>query len=235
MKLSIIVPFYNEEKTIAQIVEKLLTLRLEGVEKEIIIVDDGSTDQSNKVVEKLQLKNIVFLSYPQNRGKGAAVKAGIKKATGDYIVIQDADLEYNPDDIGKLLMQIGEKSIAVYGSRLQRLPNLKRDERNAHFLLHYIGNKFLSFCTSLLYGSWVTDMETGYKLIPSEFAKKINLQAKGFELEPEITAKLLKQGYTIKEIKISTNPRGYEEGKKIDTVRDGIKALWTLLKFRFVN
>ncbi|MBU1999444.1 MAG: glycosyltransferase family 2 protein, partial [Candidatus Omnitrophica bacterium] len=120
-------------------------------------------------------------------------------------------------------------------SRLKRLPNLRGEEKTARFLLHFLGNRALSFLTSVLYFQWITDMETGYKLFPKEAVEKINLKAKGFELEPEITSKLLKNGYKISEVKISTNPRGYDEGKKLNTIRDGTKALWTLLKYRITN
>jgi len=145
-------------------------------------------------------------------------------------------LEYNPKDIPKLLKPVlREKVRIVYGTRLKRLPNFKKDERRPRFLMHYLGNRFLSLITSLFYGQWMTDMETGYKLFPREAIKEMNLQAKGFEFEPEITSKFLKRGYYILEVPIVSDPRGYEEGKKLNTFRDGLTAFWTLFKYRFLE
>lgn len=236
MKLSIIIPVYNEEKTVAQVLQRVEKVTFPGVEKEIIVVNDGSSDNSKKIIEGLKLKNLKFFSHEKNGGKGSAVRTGLEKATGEYVIIQDADLEYDPNDIAKLLKPIQErKATVVYGTRLKRLPNFSRDERTGQFLLHYVGNKFLSLITSVLYFSWVTDMESCYKLFPKKALKGITLHAKGFELEPEITAKLLKRGYKIVDIPISTNPRGYDEGKKLNTVRDGSKAIWSLFKYRFID
>jgi dolichol-phosphate mannosyltransferase len=252
MKLSIIIPVYNEEKTVQAILKRVLDAKIPGVEKEIIVVDDGSTDASaaelktslgnsrdkqnliHSASSGREFKNIQIITHKKNLGKGAAVRTGLEKATGEYIVIQDADLEYNPQEIANLIKPILDgKAQVVYGTRLKRLPNFTRDERTGRFLLHYIGNKFLSLLTSLLYFHWVTDMETCYKLFPRKALKGIMLHARGFELEPEITAKLLKRGYKIFDVPISTNPRGLDEGKKLDTVHDGVKAFWTLLKYRF--
>lgn len=236
MKLSIIIPVYNEEKTAAKIIQKVQKLALPVRKKEIIVVDDGSTDNSPKVVSAFRDKETKIILLKNNQGKGAAIRAGLSKATGDYIVIQDADLEYDPNDTKKLLKKLQEgKTQVVYGTRLKRLPNLSRDERTPLFLLHYAGNKFLSLVTSILYGAWITDMECCYKLFPSSAVAMMRLSAKGFEFEPEITAKLLKKGYTIQEVPISTTPRGYDEGKKLHTIRDGTKAIWTLIKYRFVD
>jgi dolichol-phosphate mannosyltransferase len=238
MKLSIIIPVYNEEKTVVQILKRVIAVPIHGVEKEIIIIDDGSTDGTVSAINSLQKTESKFklIKYKKNQGKGAAVRAGLEKATGDYVVIQDADLEYDPKDLVNLLKPIKEnKAQVVYGTRLKRLPNFSRDERTPKFLLHYMGNKFLSLLTSVLYFSWVTDMETCYKLFPKKALEDVILRARGFELEPEITAKLLKRGYKIFEVPISTNPRGIDEGKKLDTVRDGAKALWSLVKYRFFD
>lgn len=243
MKLSIIIPVYNEEKTINDVLLAVNNVKFAKFEKEIIVVDDGSKDNTNqkikdfkKTFSKDQEKSFKFLIHKQNSGKGSAVKTGISHASGDYIVIQDADLEYNPQDIKKLLVPIQTaKAKVVYGTRLKRLPNLSRDERTPRFMLHYLGNKGLSLLTSLLYGHWVTDMETCYKVFPKNAIADIPLRARGFELEPELTAKLLKKGYNIVDIPISTNPRSYNEGKKLNTFRDGIKALWYLCKYRFVD
>lgn len=239
MKLSIIIPAYNEEKTILQTIKAVQKVAMPKVTKEIIVVDDGSTDATASVVSNLQspISNFKFLSHKKNQGKGAAVRTGIDKATGDYILIQDADLEYDPKDIPVLVSALpeGKRKTAVYGTRLKRAPNFKRDERTFRFALHYFGNKILSLMTSVMYGQWITDMETGYKLFPRKALDGIKLLSKSFEFEPELTSKLLKNGYTIIEVPISTNPRGYEEGKKLNTVKDGTKAVWALVKYRFSN
>lgn len=236
MKLSIVIPVYNEEKTITQVLARVSKVSIPGIEQEVIVVDDGSTDTSNFKVQQTTYKGIKLLSHKQNMGKGAAVRTGIKHAKGEYIIIQDADLEYNPKDISKLIEPIQQnKAHVVYGTRLRRPPNFSRDERLHIFKLHYLGNKFLSLLTSILYLHWVTDMESCYKLFPKKAVDVMTLRSRGFEFEPEITAKLIKSGYKIFEISISTNPRGYTEGKKLHTIRDGIKALLALIKYRFVD
>lgn len=236
MKLSIIIPIYNEEKTVATVIKRVIKVALPVTKKEIIIVDDGSSDKSKEIIKKMNLKGIKFFSHKKNQGKGAAVITGMKKATGDYIIIQDADLEYDPKDIKKLLKALKEKKKpVVYGTRLNRLPNFSKDEKTFLFFSHYLGNKMLSLVTSMLYAHWLTDMECCYKLFPREAIVNMPLHARGFEFEPEITAKLLKKGYKIAEVPISTNPRGYDEGKKLNTFRDGFKAIWTLLKYRFIS
>ena len=238
MKLSVIIPVFNEEKTLAQIIKKVLAVKLPVEHVEYIIIDDGSTDNSAGILSSYRFYNkpTKLLKHKKNQGKGAAVITGMKKATGDYIVIQDADLEYDPKDIIRLLHKLKkDKAEVIYGTRLKRLPNLKRDERHPLFLIHYLGNKFLSLTTSMLYMHWVTDMECCYKLFPRVALKDMTLRAKGFEFEPEITAKLLKKGYKIAEVSISTKPRGYAEGKKLNTVKDGIKAIKTLIKYRFTD
>ncbi|EKD26881.1 MAG: dolichyl-phosphate mannose synthase related protein [uncultured bacterium] len=237
MKLSIIIPVFNEEKTIGTVIEKVYNLKIKGASKEIVVVDDGSTDTTATEIKKLKLKikNFEFFRHKKNMGKGAAVKTAIENATGDYIIIQDADLEYDVNDIPRLFSNIKGKRDVIYGTRLNRLPNLKKEERRIRFLIHYLGNRFLSLLTSILYGQWITDMETCYKLFPRSEAKSIRLKSKRFDFEPEITSKLLKKGLRIKEIPITTNPRGYEEGKKLNTFRDGIVAFWSLIKYRFID
>ncbi len=236
MKLSIIIPVFNEEKTIKEVLKKIDSLKIYSVEKEIIVVDDGSTDASKNKMNSIKVKGMKSFFHKKNQGKGAAVRTGIEHATGDYILIQDADLEYNPDDIKELLLPINiGVATVVYGTRLNRLPNFLKDERTFRFFIHYMGNKFLSLLTSMLYGQWITDMETGYKLIPRSMLSGITLHARSFDFEPEITAKILKKGVKIFEVPITTNPRGYDEGKKLNTVRDGMIALWTLIKYKFVS
>jgi len=238
MKLSIIIPVFNEEKTISEVLTKLERVKFSNIQKEIIVVDDGSTDATASVISNFQfpISNFKMIRHKKNIGKGAAVKTGIKNSTGNYIVIQDADLEYDPQDIPKLMRYIiSNKAEVVYGTRLNRMPNFSKEERTARFLLHYIGNRFLSLIASILYGQWITDMETCYKLFPKKALAGIVLKSKRFDFEPEITAKLLKRGYKIHEIPITTNPRGYNEGKKLNTFKDGGIAFFTLLKYRFVD
>lgn len=233
MKLSIIVPVYNEEKTISRLIEKVIDVKIPGVNKEIIVVDDGSTDDS---VQKIPKNKVIFFRHTKNSGKGSAVVTGIKKATGDYIIIQDADLEYDPKFIKELVKPVMNKEAeVVYGTRLDRMPHFSEEENHFRFIMHYFGNRFLSLVTSILYGAWITDMETCYKLIPAKFAKKIKINSKSFDFEPEITAKILKAGYKILEVPIKTKPRNYDEGKKLRTFHDGSIALFTLLKYRIYD
>lgn len=238
MVLSIIVPVYNEQNTIAAVLKRLSDLRIDGVKIVIITVDDGSKDGTSKQLEKIkkQIPNLTIITHQQNKGKGAAVQTGIRHAKGDYLLIQDADLEYNPADIVKLLNPVLDgRAQVVYGTRLNRLPNFSRDERTPTFFLHYLGNRLLSLVTSILYGQWVTDMETGYKLMPRNVVSKLNLKARSFDFEPEITAKILKNKLSIFEVPITTNPRSHSDGKKLTAVKDGPIALWTLIKFRLTD
>lgn len=238
MKLSIIIPVFNEENTIAQVIRNVCSVEFNNLTREIIIIDDGSSDNSLLEIKKAIIgkKAIRVISQGKNQGKGAAVAAGIKEASGDYIIIQDADLEYDPNYIKQLIVPVlNNKAKVVYGTRLNRPPHLGKEEKRARFLLHYFGNRFLSLATSLLYGVWLTDMETCYKLFPAKAGKSFKLKSKRFDFEPEITAKLLKSGYKIMEMPITTKPRGYEEGKKLRTFHDGTIAFWTLLKYRFTD
>ena len=236
-KLSIIIPVFNEEKTISEIIKRVTEVDILGIEKQIIVVNDGSTDGTAKALLNVpKAANLKIINQIKNQGKGAAVRTGIKNASGDYILIQDADLEYNPKEIEKLVKPVLEgKSKVVYGTRLKRLPSFSKEERTPQFMLHYIGNKFLSQLTSILYGQWLTDMETCYKLFPKKAIEGVNIRSRRFDFEPEITAKILKKGFSILEVPITTNPRGYDQGKKLNTFKDGTIALWTLIKYRFVN
>lgn len=238
MKLSIIIPVYNEEKTILKILTKVKEADTLGFKKEIIIVDDGSIDGTKAQISKLKLRsnNVIIktIEHRQNQGKGAAVQSGIKRATGDILLIQDADLEYNPEDYPRLLKLIIEgKTKVVYGSRLMKMKFSLFGENPTPLPLHYLGNRFLSWLTSFLYGVKITDMETGYKVMRKEVYERLHLTAKRFELEPEITAKILKMGYKILEVPITTKPRTYQEGKKI-TWKDGFSAILTLSRLRFL-
>lgn len=224
-KLSVIMPVYNEVNTVEQIVKKLLDVELE-VERELIIVDDASSDGTQAVLTGLDDGRLRVIHHPHNRGKGAAIRTGLEHATGHWILIQDADLEYNPEDIPLMLEAImGNDAAAVYGSRFTG------SEKNMS-LQHRMGNRFLSFATNFLYGSNLSDMETCYKLINSEVIRRFPLRADRFDFEPEITANLLRSGIEIIEVPISYFGREFHEGKKI-TWRDGFAAIWTLIRVRF--
>lgn len=224
MKLSIIIPVYNESKTVGEIIRQVKAVK--GFDKEIIVIDDGSTDETSKVIKVI--KDINVIRHKANRGKGSAIRTGIAAAAGDYVMIQDADLEYDPQDILKLLEPIKQgKAEVVYGSRFT-------GPRRNMFFWHWMGNQLLTLVTNMLYNTTLSDMETCYKLMPVSLAKSLNLRAKRFEFEPEVTAKILKRGLRIWEVPISYAGREYHEGKKISW-KDGIPALWALLKYRFVD
>lgn len=231
VKLSVIMPVYNEEKTIKDIVNKVKKIKINDIVKEIIIVDDYSTDTTKHILKNLKGNSTKVFYHKKNMGKGAAIKTGFKNSTGDIIIIQDADLEYNPDEYERLLKPIMEnKTKVVYGSRLNAI---RKDIKNM-YKLHYIGNMFLTLITNLLYGAKISDMETGYKVFRREVIKNINLRANRFDFEPEITAKIIKKGYKIYEVPISFSGRKFEEGKKITWI-DGIKAAYYLIKYRFAD
>ena len=234
MKLSIIIPVYNEKDTVAKIIAKVKGVKLpRELEREIIVVDDGSSDESFKILEKIN--GIKLFQHIKNKGKGAAIRTGLGIATGEIVLIQDADLEYDPNDYSRLISPILEgKTKVVYGTRLKTLPLVFRGKRRTPFVSHYLGNTFLSFVTNLLYGASLTDMETCYKVFKREVVGKMRLNSDRFEIEPEITAKILKAGHKILEIPIKTKPRGYDEGKKITWI-DGFGAVWSLFKYKFVE
>ncbi len=234
MKLSIIIPVYNEEQTIRLILDKVNQVRLpDSIKKEVIVVDDGSKDNSKFIIQNLRINGLIKIYHKKNLGKGAAIRSGLNSATGDLVIIQDADLEYNPADYERLLRPIlTDKAEVVYGSRLINYP-LKLWGRNKTVLpLHLIANKGLTGFTNFLYGSNLTDMETCYKLFKKEVLQKISLKSNRFEFEPEITVKILKLKIPIVEIPINVKPRTYEEGKKIGLL-DGFLAIWILIKYKF--
>jgi dolichol-phosphate mannosyltransferase len=234
MKLSIIIPVYNEEKTIKEIVSKVKKVKLPvDINREIIVVDDFSGDRSYKILKNID--GICLIRHKKNLGKGAAIRSGVEKSIGDIIIIQDADLEYDPFDYPELIDPIlSGKAKVVYGTRLKNYPLRFSGRKHTPFVTHYLGNKFLSFATRFLYGSTITDMETCYKVFGKDVIKNVKIKSNRFEFEPEVTAKILKAGYKIYEVPIKVKPRGYDEGKKI-TWRDGFLAIWTLIKYRFTD
>lgn len=233
-KLSILIPVYNEEKTIKPLLERLENLTLPyNLEKEIILVDDSSTDNTKNILKEIKKHKIFF--HEKNKGKGHSIRTGIKHSTGDMIIIQDADLEYSPEQIPNLIEPIIKgKSKVVYGSRFLNQKLSLFGKNKTMFPLHFIGNTILTYFTNLLYKTNLTDMETCYKLISKEAIDKIELKSKRFDFEPEITAKIIKKGYKIYEIPIEFNPRNWDQGKKI-TKLDGLKALYYLIKYRFFD
>ena len=226
-KISIIIPVFNEINTLRQILDKVENCSFCGLEKEIILIDDYSTDGTKDIYPSLPYK---VLYHEYNQGKGAAIRSGLKEITGDIAVIQDADLEYDPCDYEDLIKLIIEnKADVVYGSRL----NGGKPSR-AFMFTHLIGNKFLTFLTNALYNTTLTDMETCYKAFRADFIKDITIKSDRFDFEPEITAKILKKGARLYELPISYYGREFSEGKKI-TWKDGFHAIWALIKFRFID
>jgi len=226
MKLSVIIPVYNEKNYISSILEKVKDVPLE---KEIIIVDDGSTDGTTEILKQIRSdKEIKIIFQARNEGKGTAIRSGLKEITGDIVVIQDADLEYEPMDYLKLVEPIiSGKTKVVYGSRI-----LGRCPKSS--LAFYLGGRFLSLLTSLLYNVKITDEPTGYKTFDVPVLKSLDLKCQRFEFCPEVTAKVLKKGYKIYEVPINYHPRKISEGKKINW-KDGLQAVWTLIKYRFCD
>jgi glycosyltransferase involved in cell wall biosynthesis len=243
VKLSVIIPAYNEIDTIAEIIARVRAVPLgvrvwDGelheetvrVEREIVVVDDGSVDGTREYLDSLRDEgDIKVVFHEENQGKGAAVRTGLEEATGDLLLVQDADLEYDPRDYHGLLRPILEHQVnVVYGSRFRGGPT------KAMFFWHMVGNRFLTFVTNVLYNTILSDMETCYKVFTREVADQLDLKARGWGFDPEITAQILLSGERIYEVPISYSGREFHEGKKISW-RDGLTVLWTLLKYRVVG
>lgn len=231
MRLSIIIPAYNESGTIKQVLDRVADADVLDWEKEIIIVDDGSTDNSKVKMQnaksQFKIQNLNIIRHEKNLGKGAAIRTALNYATGDYAIIQDADLEYDPAEYKILLEALEPKAGAIFGSR--ELSPQRRGYK--HYVL---GVKILTGFANLLFGSNLTDIYTCYKLISLPLLKSLNLESNGFEIEAEITTKLLRRGIKIKEAPINYSPRRFAEGKKIRAL-DGFEGIWTILKYKFLN
>jgi glycosyltransferase involved in cell wall biosynthesis len=224
VKLSIIIPVFNEEETIAELLRKVDAVDLE---KQVIVVDDGSQDGTREILAGMNNDGLTVVYHQQNQGKGAAVRTGLQKADGDVVVIQDADLEYDPYDFHAMMELVtGQGAQVVYGSRL-----LKKDNPQGGFSFYW-GGRLVTLATNLIYGSKLTDEPTCYKMFRSNVLEGMDIESNGFEWEPEVTAKILKKGIRIDEVPISYRPRKVEQGKKIKAL-DGLKAIWALLKYRF--
>ncbi|MEE8490611.1 MAG: glycosyltransferase family 2 protein [Acidimicrobiia bacterium] len=223
-RLSVVIPVFNERNTVGEAIRRVREAPL-PIDREIIVIDDGSDDGTRDILNRLRDSTVRVISYPNNRGKGAAVRRGIEEAKGDVIVVHDADLEYDPRDFGKLLRPLLEgQARVVYGSRFT-------GERRNMFFWHWVGNRFLSLVTNVLYNTTLSDMETCYKMFDAELLRSLRLTANRFEFEPEVTAKVLRLGERIWEVPITYAGRELHEGKKI-TWRDGIPALKVLVTTR---
>lgn len=227
MKLSVIIPVYNEKNTVREIVRRV---QATGLAWEILMVDDGSKDGTREILAELNGKDGVrVILHDKNQGKGAAVRTGLQNALGEILLIQDADLEYDPREYPNLLKPIEEgMADVVYGSRFLGAPH------RAILFWNMVANKLLTLMTNILYNNILTDMETGYKVFRREVVQDMKLRANRFDFEPEFTAKILKRNVRLFEVPISFNPREYSEGKKIG-LRDAFEAVWALLKYRFVD
>ena len=225
-KLSVIIPVFNEEATLEEIVRRVQSADF-PLEKELLIVDDASVDRTREIMERLEgeADNIRIFHHPVNMGKGAAIRTAQPHVTGDLVIVQDADLEYYPEEYGLLGAPLLDgRADVVYGTRFM-------GTHRVFLYWHYLGNRFLTWITNVLYNTMLSDMETCFKMCRAEIFTSMTLTANRFGFEPEFTAKVFKRGYKVYEVPISYNGRGYEEGKKI-TWRDGVAALWFLIKFR---
>lgn len=228
MKLSIVMPVYNERNTIQEILRRVRAVDLGEITKEVIVVDDGSTDGTIDILKHEEDSTVRLIKHGENRGKGAALRTGFSYVTGDLVIIQDADLEYDPEDYMLLIAPVLKgKAEVVYGSRFT-------GERRNMLFWHMLGNRFLSLLVNILYNTTISDMETCYKLFTRESLDGITIRSDRFDFEPEITAKILRKRIRIYEVPISYAGREFHEGKKISW-KDGFGALWAILKYRFVD
>lgn len=235
MKLSVIIPVYNEIKTIDEVLSRVLALKLKNLDKEVIVIDDFSTDGTREKLRKAKYKNIKIIFHEKNKGKGAAIKTGLKHATGNIIIFQDADLEYDINDYHKLVKPIVDGiADVVYGSRFLG-KKTKFLGHKAFMPLNYIGNKMLIVLTNILFRTNLTDMDTCYTVFKSNIIKNLKLKSDSFEITPEITAKILKKGIRICEVAINYSGRDYSEGKKLNRWKDGLKAAYCLAKYKLVD
>lgn len=226
MKLSIVIPAFNEAATIQEIIRRVQQVEYE---REIIVVDDGSTDGTREILEAIPASNVKVFFHERNRGKGAALRTALAAVTGDVVVIQDADLEYDPKDYHVILQPIFDgRAEVVYGSRFLGGPH------RVLFFWHYVGNKLVTLLSNMLTNLNLSDMETGYKVFLSSLLPRLELKSNRFGIEPELTARFSRLGCRIYEVPISYSGRGYEEGKKI-TWRDGLAALFHIIRFRFFS
>ena len=231
--LSIVIPIYNEEKTVEECVQRVLSVKL-SLDRELILVNDASSDNSENVIRGLcsKYKNVTIktMSHPVNMGKGAALKTGFSMVEGDVVIIQDADLEYDPKDYSRLLKPILDgRADVVYGSRF-----VGSEEKRVLYYWHYLGNRFLTTLSNMCTNLNLTDMETCYKVFRKEVVDRLNIQSRRFGVEPEMTAKIAKERWRVYEVGISYSGRTYDEGKKI-TWKDGLVAIWTIIYYKFFN
>lgn len=226
--LSIIIPVFNEEHTIEEILRRVFSVSLPNFSKQVIAINDGSTDSTKDTLKNIQSKyEFVLINHKENKGKGAAIKSGLQKVQGDFVLIQDADLEYDPEDYIKLLDKVSKSDVdVVYGSR-----NLDTSLSKRGYLFYYLGGRVLTLLTNLIVGTNLTDVNTCYKLFPTHILYEIGVESNGFEFCEEVTVKTHMLGYSIGEVVINYTPRKFSEGKKI-RFKDGLKSLWTILKFR---
>jgi glycosyltransferase involved in cell wall biosynthesis len=224
--LSVVMPVYNERETIDEIIRRVLAV---PIRIQLIVIDDGSKDGTREILAELQRElGFTLVLQERNQGKGSALQRGFREVEGDLVVIQDADLEYSPEEYPQLIELICQgRADVVYGSRFL-------GRHRVFMFSHYLGNWFLTLLTNVLYNTMLTDMETCFKVMRSEIVKGMNLQSNGFGIEPEMTAKIFKAGHRVYEVPITYDGRGYDQGKKI-TWRDGVVALWVLLKFRVTD